>query len=139
MGTLIFNLAIHQSIIALKSPLNIWYLDDGTVGGTINEVVGDIERLLPCLETLGLAVNTGKCEIFPCGPKALDNISRLEAFIPGIKIRSRDYFTLLGSPVYPDAVADFLHEKNALVSKAGEQLKHLSTHVALVLLRSCLL
>ncbi|XP_063636072.1 coiled-coil domain-containing protein 18-like [Cydia splendana] len=81
-------------ITDLKSPLNIWYLDDGTIGGKPEEVEQDLLVLLPRLKDMGLEVNTSK---------------------------------------FPEA----LQIRRNLLLLAGERLKGLTPHVALVLLQKC--
>ncbi|XP_049886408.1 uncharacterized protein LOC126380870 [Pectinophora gossypiella] len=60
LGPLIFSLAIHKIIVELKSTLNIWYLDDGTIGGKPEDVLQDLETLIPRFKDLGLVVNPSK-------------------------------------------------------------------------------
>lgn len=49
LGPLIFSLGIHKIISTLESPLNVWYLDDGIIGGSPDFVARDIQRLFPAL------------------------------------------------------------------------------------------
>ncbi|KAI5635791.1 reverse transcriptase (RNA-dependent DNA polymerase) domain-containing protein [Phthorimaea operculella] len=63
LGPLVFSLAIQKTITELKSPLNIWYLDDGTIGGKPEVVEQDLLALLPRLRELGLEVNTSKLQL----------------------------------------------------------------------------
>lgn len=62
LGPLVFSLAIHRCITEVKSSLNIWYLDDGTIVGKPHEVEQDLRVLLPRLKKLGLEVNVAKCK-----------------------------------------------------------------------------
>ncbi|XP_063359932.1 uncharacterized protein LOC134649149 [Cydia amplana] len=94
LGPLTFSLAIHKVITELKSPLNVWYLDDGTIGGKPDEVEQDLLILLPRLRDLGLEVNTSK---------------------------------------FPEA----LRVGRDLLQLAGERLKEISPHIALVLMQKC--
>ncbi|KAJ2948225.1 hypothetical protein O0L34_g10035 [Tuta absoluta] len=57
LGPLIFSLAIHKVVTSLKSSLNVWYLDDGTIGGTTESVAEDVRTLVAGLSHLGLQVN----------------------------------------------------------------------------------
>ncbi|KAL0879439.1 hypothetical protein ABMA27_003190 [Loxostege sticticalis] len=66
LGPLLFSLAIHKAISNIQSPLNVWYLDDGTVGGETDRVKQDLLTLITRLRDLGLEVNSAKCEFFPC-------------------------------------------------------------------------
>ena len=55
----------------LKSDLNIWYLDDGTLAGntqTVQIVLADYQEILKALESHGLAVNPTKCELHLINP-----------------------------------------------------------------------
>ena len=47
----------------MKSDLNIWYLDDGTIAGNVQTVMEDYGEILKALESHGLAVNPTKCEL----------------------------------------------------------------------------
>ncbi|XP_049871788.1 uncharacterized protein LOC126370808 [Pectinophora gossypiella] len=138
LGPLIFSLAIHKAVESLKSPLNIWYLDDGTIGGPQDVVARDIHRLFPALGEMGLKVNTAKCEIFPCGPEAMAGLATFKDLIPGLRVVTKDNFMLLGAPIFPDAVSAALREKKELLLRGHAELKRLSAHVALVLLRGSL-
>lgn len=46
-GPMAFSLCIHPIIEMLASELNIWYLDDGTLGGEPDAVLNDFEMLQP--------------------------------------------------------------------------------------------
>ena len=64
LGPMLFCLAIQPVVDKLKSPLNIWYLDDGTIGGDIEVVIDDVNTIVSASKAIGLEVNVGKCEIF---------------------------------------------------------------------------
>ena len=38
LGPLLFSLSINDHVKSCKSPLNIWYLDDGTLGGSATQL-----------------------------------------------------------------------------------------------------
>lgn len=52
-----FALAVDQVVKSCASPLNIWYLDGGTIGGNLHTVIKDIQTAIPALADLGLEVN----------------------------------------------------------------------------------
>lgn len=137
LGPLIFSLGIQKIISNLKSPLNMWYLDDGTIGGTPDEVRGDLLSLIPQFEKVGLKMNAGKCEFFPCDPTGLTSFSSLSTVLPGLKVVNSDSFTLLGSPIFPSAVRDSLLLRKSALLSAHARLKDISKHEALVLLKFC--
>merc|ERR1711989_33011 len=47
IGPLAFALAIDPIIRAVNSPLNVWYLEDGCLGGPAEAVAEDLSRLSP--------------------------------------------------------------------------------------------
>lgn len=137
LGPLIFSLAIHKTISSLQSPLNIWYLDDGTIGGSPESVERDVGLLFPALRALGLEVNTTKCEFFPCSPAALESSNRLASLIPGMKIVDRGSLSLLGAPIFSEGVGDALQAKTKTLASLAVHFRNLPAHVSLTLLRSC--
>ncbi|KAJ0174020.1 hypothetical protein K1T71_010166 [Dendrolimus kikuchii] len=64
LGPAIFSLAIHPIITRLKSKFNVWYLDDGTLGGEVDDVLEDFTILTKELKTIGLEINLSKCEYY---------------------------------------------------------------------------
>ena len=40
-----FALAVDPCARAVTAPLNVWYLDDGTIAGPVDVVVDDLQRL----------------------------------------------------------------------------------------------
>ncbi|XP_063385543.1 uncharacterized protein LOC134671614 [Cydia fagiglandana] len=137
LGPLIFCLAIQKAIVALNSPLNVWYLDDGTIGGSPEAVIEDLKKLIPALREIGLEVNPTKCELYACGLVPDASSRSLEELLPGIKKVNKASLSLLGAPIFPDGVSAALQtKKEALVAVRGH-LGNLSSHVALTLLRNC--
>ena len=59
----LFSLAIETVVSSLCSSLNIWYLDDGTIGGELHEVAKDLKTIFDISPSLGLELNLRKCEI----------------------------------------------------------------------------
>lgn len=60
LGPLFFSLTVHHLLSQLSSEFKVFYLDDGTPGGTVEEVVNDLVRLE---DTLGLVLNHRKTEV----------------------------------------------------------------------------
>ena len=63
LGALLFSLAIDPIIQSAESPINIWYLDDGTLAGPADQVINTILTLIPMFKAIGLDFNTSKCEV----------------------------------------------------------------------------
>ena len=45
LGTLLFCLTTHNMVQQLRSELNLFYLDDGTLGGSLDEVLVDFWKV----------------------------------------------------------------------------------------------
>ena len=63
LGPLLFCLAILPIMKRLSSPLNLRYLDSGTLGGSPSQVLADFELIQSEGIHIGLQVNAGKCEV----------------------------------------------------------------------------
>ena len=63
LGSLLFCLTIQHILDRLKSELIIGYLDDVTLGGSVQTVNDDLTVIKSEGEQLGLQLNTAKCEI----------------------------------------------------------------------------
>ena len=48
-------------------PWGVWYLDDGTIAGTLEGVCSYFHKLVPALSQLGLQVNLHKCTLWGPG------------------------------------------------------------------------
>ncbi|XP_063538102.1 uncharacterized protein LOC134747408 [Cydia strobilella] len=138
LGPLLFCLAVQSIVKSLSSPLNVWYLDDGTLGGAPDVVLGDVRQLVQALSAIGLQINAEKCELFLCSPDAMHSIADFEAILPGVKVVERSSLSLLGAPIFPEGVGQVVQEKTVALSESMKHLQHLSAHVSLVLLRNCL-
>ena len=121
LGPLLFCLTIQDMISS-----RVFCLDDGTLGGPVEEVLADLRNLVDASRELGLVLNTKKSEII-----SKDNIaaSTLTAF-PSLSRVSPTDATLLGSPIGE------LQSINALIATKIQTLQSLArTHDALCLLR----
>jgi hypothetical protein len=50
--------------MSMKSEFNVWYLDDGTLGGSTETVEQDLRVVLAKGRDIGLELNMSKCEAF---------------------------------------------------------------------------
>ena len=136
LGPLLFCLTIHPLVSLLKSELSIWYLDDGTIGGTAEVVRHDLEVVNREGAKLGLQLNGQKSEVV-----AADSAARgaVQMSIPGAKEIDPTSATLLGSPIGDiDSISDAISRKLQLLQIMADRLQHIPSHDALVLLRNSL-
>ena len=59
-------LTTHNMVQQLRSELNLLYLDDGTLGGSLDEVLVDFWKVEQSAGELGLQLNLGKTEMHLC-------------------------------------------------------------------------
>ena len=132
LGPLLFCLAIQPLLTSLKSPFSSGYLDDSTVGGPEVLVASDVDQVVARVAEIGLHLNITKCELIH-HPQYSQQTSLLRTFIPvGINEAS-----LLGVPLLEGQELDrTLAKCCSELSYAIDKLKTLSSHDALILLRS---
>lgn len=135
-GPLIFSEAIHPIIEALKSELNIWFLDDGTLVGDIETVRHDLMIIEQKFKEMGLEVNINKCELFVLNEDIHDDKTFFENAFPGLKIVQT--LTLLGSPITMTAVDVIFDKKIRSLELMFNRLELLNNHVAYFILKHCL-
>ncbi len=139
LGPLLFSLTLSELLRTIKIsadiPLNVWYLDDGTLIGPrpmVAEVLSSIETHG---HRFGLFLNRSKCEVYwPSGDPTFSEF-------PEEVTRLRSGVSLLGSPIW----GTMEYMKNSIkcpidkVSVVQQQLLELEDpQVELHLLRSCL-
>ena len=131
LGPLLFCLAILPIVKRLSSPLNLWYLDDGTLGGSPSQVLADFELIQSEGIHIGLQVNAGKCEVVDlngcCDLSCFENVQQVDV----------TNLTLLGAPLGRQAMSSVLGKKISELSSMGDRLSWISSHHALFLLKNC--
>ena len=133
LGPLLFCLTIHPMVQQLKSEFRVFYLDDGTVGGSMQDVLGDLDLVERMAPDLGLQLNRSKSELI-CDDQSVSEAMLLEA--PGLHLLSRDVADILGSPIGNiDHVSDVIQEKSQQLRLLGDRLRLLHSHDAILLLR----
>ena len=141
-GPLVFSLAVQPVASAVTSPLNIWFLDDGTLGGEVDDVCADLERLIPAMAKVGLAINPSKCEvILPAASSAESQscvLQKLHKIVPGASVLSKAEQTLLGAPLTEAATVAAARGKKEEIHRMINRLQHLDSHSAFFLLRCSL-
>jgi hypothetical protein len=134
----LFCLVIHPLVESLKSLLNVWYLDDGTLGGPGKLVLSDLKTVMAASSDIGLQLNPSKCEIKIMGNFDQESVSAITELLPGIKILGAADSTLLGAPLTEEALNDALSQKIDQIELIVNRLPKLSAHTALFLLKNCL-
>lgn len=132
LGPLLFCLAIHRHCKQLRSPLCVMYMDDVSVGGSVEDALHDLD-VIKDAESLGLSLNPVKCEVI-CHNHMVRG--RIVVALPGVRSVDPEKACLLGSPLGDVASIDAaLEEKIEALSTMGARFPHLSSHDSLILLR----
>ena len=133
LGPLLFCLCIHDLGAQFRSELALLYLDDGTLGGNVEDLKHDLEVVMQVGELIGLSLNSGKSEVI-CGNE--ETAAPFVSLLPNAKHVNPCDASLLGSSVGNIfSINNILEEKTALHKKMGDRLVHLSSHDAILLLK----
>ncbi|KAJ0173779.1 hypothetical protein K1T71_010928 [Dendrolimus kikuchii] len=140
LGPAIFSLAIHPIIQKLNSKFNVWYLDDGTLGGDIDTLKNDLKYLISEFSKIGLVLNYSKCELFIANStvNVSNTISDFQDLASNLKLVKKDTLTLLGSPIFDESFPSFVDDKIQNFHSKIVNLKEISAHSAYFLIRYCL-
>ena len=124
-GPALFSLTIDELIKSLNAELNTWFLDDGTMGDTVDKVHIDLDNLLIGFPDLGALLNDDKCELttLNCTEEQRAQIIHLfQLRLPAIKLIPPEQLDLLGSPLLDEGVPRMLQEKRDLLEHLGSRL-----------------
>jgi len=96
-------LIIHGVASEVKSDLNVWYLDDGCIGGDPQTVLSNADITRNGLSSVGLEINNSKCELLIVNNTTSQGRSETIKFFqeefPSISIPAPNLWQLLGSPL----------------------------------------
>ena len=111
LGLLLFCLTIHELTSQLESDLCMFYLDDGTLGGSPEGVFRDLQLVQQGAATLGLSLNHKKSEVISHNPVARET---LLTTAPDLSVTNPDCACLLGSPLGDvECISRTIQEKTA--------------------------
>ena len=139
----LFSLESMPLINSCTSELKVFYLDNGTLGGSVESVLHDYKMIQNTGKNLGLEVNSTKCELYCIRPESIDTSNIYEKFCSAspnqinlILLQDKD-LTLLGAPILQDAIESTLTAKLKSLDLMIERLIEIDAHEALFLLRHC--
>lgn len=140
LGPALFSLTLHPIINSLKSDLNLWYLDDGTLCGDKDTVLNDFNFIIKNCERVGLEINFKKCEVSMISPvnNISQDVSTFDEFISfgsNIKVVPIQEIFLLGCPLADKSLNIELNNKIETLKRFCFKLEKLSAHSAFFLLK----
>ena len=136
LGPLLFCLSIHDLLVNLRSEFRVFYLDDGSLGGSVKEVKSDLLYLEEAAREINLFLNHNKSEIICVEEHTKE---KMLSFFPNLHPTDPSKATLLGSPIGGSEAIDIVWEsKISQLRSMGDMLGSLQAHDALCLLRNAL-
>ena len=133
LGPLLFCLSTMCIMEQLTSELYILYLDDCTLGGTVESVLHDLQTVEQEARQLGLQLNHSKSEVIS---EDRNTIAAVLEVAPDLCPVSPEQATLLGSPIGGQkGIDESINEKVEALRTMGNRLRYLHTHDAFCLLR----
>jgi len=127
LGPALFALAIHGVTSEVKSDLNLWYLDDGRIGGDPQTVLNNAAIIRNGLPSVGLEINNSKCELpivnNTTSQERSQTTNLFQDVFPSISIPAPDLWQLLGSPLHQDSTPLHLEAKTKMLDNIIENLE----------------
>ena len=124
---------------SVRSPINIWYLDDATIDGPVYGVCEDLRRIIPILSDIGLEVNQSNSEV---SNVSCDNYQSsmlaIESTLPEVTVTEREDLSILGAPIgINDCRTGVLKAVERLATMSC-RLESIDAHPTFFILRNCL-
>ena len=121
---------------SLKSELCIFYLDDGTLGGLLSDVLHDVEMIKKEAGIVGLELNPQKSEVVGNNSGL---IAGIQSVLPGVRVVDLAVATLLGAPIGGTESLDAaIDVKTAMLKCLRDRFRYITCHDAYLLLRHSL-
>lgn len=137
-GPLSFSVTIQPIVNNVRSELNAWYLDDGTIADYYKTVLEDFKVIIKEAEALGLKINPDKCELFFVSDFDNDIVNEFNAVSPGIRITEKKDLEILGVPIFEEGYASAFEKKFDSLKLLISNLNEVNAHTAYCLLKNCL-
>ena len=135
LGQVLFALAVDEIARSVRSPINILYLDDATIGGPAESVCEDLRRIIPMLSDIGLEVNPTKSEV---SNVSCDNFQSVLIALPGVTVTESEDLGILGAPIDINGCRTEVLKAVERLSTMSSRLESIDAHPAFFLLRNFL-
>lgn len=137
LGPLLFSLTVHPILQSLRSDLILGYLDDLTLGGSLQVVKSDYDIIRHMSSELGLVLNEAKCECI-VDSRLVPPEDLRDAFA-GFALLEPIDAELLGAPLFVGRHLDkTLDKKVDDLKRAASRLPKLQAHDGLLILKNAL-
>ena len=130
---IIFSLAMRPAVSNRLCEFSVWYLDDAALGGSSQEVLSELDRILEICRPLHLELNENKCEVLTADKGFADSICLR---MPNCRVEDFSHATLLGAPLSVTSATSTLDNQIAKLKSSRDRLSKIDRHDALTLLRT---
>ena len=114
-----FNTICDEIFVLIPGALNLWYLDDGNLAGTFEDVLNDFTILRSTFLAMGLEVNPQKCELVflgcPSNEQKQSILSKFSEVCPGVQVTELEDLVVLGAPIGSAALESTVEEKTLII------------------------
>jgi hypothetical protein len=119
----------------VQSQFNVWFMDDGTLGGNLDTLLADFDMIVNQSKSLGLTVSTSKCELITDNDELVQQFRLVASDIKHVKTSAA---MLLGAPVGGEqSVVEVLTTKLHELRRMSDRISQFNAHDALFLLKNC--
>ena len=132
-------MAVDEVAPSLSSEINIWCLDDATLGGAAESVFADVRKCVTDLKKIGLEVSPSKCEVINMSYPVdvfTELVTTLMSDLPGLKRTELADMELLGSAIFDQTMNKAIANKLLTYNLMTHRLQHLDTHMDFFLLKN---
>ena len=124
-----FSDTINDTIRSLCSKLNLWYLDDGNLTGTFEDVLNHYTTLRSGFLAMGLEVNPQKCELVflgcPSNEQKQSILSKFSEVCAGVQVTELEDLVVLGAPIGSAALESTVEEKTQVFQAFSQKLQRI--------------
>ena len=139
-GPALFSMGVDEIAREVSSAFNVWYLDDATFGDSPSKVLEDVQHIVEKLNSIGLEINSDKCELtfLSLTPLEEGNIeASFREVLPNVRLVPANLCSLLGAPLSIEGIPEALEDKIKGLETMVGKLEVIDNHEALVLLKNC--
>ena len=134
LGPILFCFAIQPLVLKLRLEFSVFYLDEGTIGGCVEDVIHELQLVEEEAGIVGLPLNHRKTDPICNDPNACEAV--LSA-VSELQVITYGQATLLGAPIGTVGLIDTtISPKIEKLKLMGGILQYLSSQDALLLLCS---
>ena len=135
----LFALALDEIAIGVRSPNNIWYLDDATIGGPLESFCKDLRRKILMLSDIGIEVNPSESDISNISCANFQSVMlAIESTLLGITVTEREDLSILGAPIGINSCRTGMSKAAERLPAMSSRLESTDAHPAFFLFRNCL-